>query len=187
MSSNIEIQKICQFCKNQFTAKKTTTKYCSLKCSSKAYKQRDKNQKIENTNLETITIKNKTLLNIKLKEYLTVKEVSLLLGFSTRTIYRLINQNKVIAYNFSERMTVIKRSDIDALFETPDPEFEIVIRRVEKKKQAEIKDCYTITEIQEKFNISNGALYNLLKRKNIPKFSKGKFTYVAKKDIETLF
>lgn len=187
MSSNIEIQKICQFCNNQFTAKKTTTKYCSLKCSSKAYKQRDKNKKIENTNLETITIKNKTLLNIKLKEYLTVKEVSLLLGFSARTIYRLIKQNKVIAYNFSERMTVIKRSDIDALFETPDPEFEIVIRRVEKKKQAEIKDCYTITEIQKKFNISNGALYNLLKRKNVPKFSKGKFTYVAKNDIEALF
>jgi len=41
-----------------------------------------------------------------------------------------------------------------------------------------------ITEIQKKFNISIGALYNLIKRNNIGKFSQGKFTYVAKKDIE---
>ena len=73
---------------------------------------------------------------------------------------------------------------LDALFEKPQIGFEIVLRPIELRKQAEIKDCYTITEIQKKFSLSNGALYNLIKRNNISKFSKGKFTYVAKKDIE---
>nr|WP_315250716.1 helix-turn-helix domain-containing protein [uncultured Flavobacterium sp.] len=87
-------------------------------------------------------------------------------------------------YNFSKRKTLIKRSEINALFEKLKIGFEVVIRPIEKSKQAEIKDCYTITEIQKKFNISSGTLYNLIKRNNISKFSQGKFTYVAKKDIE---
>ena len=184
MSSNISVYRICGFCGSEFLAKKTTTKYCSLKCASKDYKRRLRNQKIENSNLQTIKIKNQPLIDLKDKEFLTVKQLALLLGFSIKTVYRLISTKRINAYNFSERKTLIRRSDIDALFEKPQIGFEIVLQPTEQRKQAEIKDCYTITEIQTKFNISSGALYNLIKRNNISKFSKGKFTYVAKKDIE---
>lgn len=187
MSSNIEVTRICQFCEKEFIAKTTKTKFCSLQCGSRAYKKRTRQQKIVNSDIETITLKSKPLLELKDKEFLTVKEVSLLLGFSTMTIYRLINENKISAYNFSQRMTVIKRSEIDALFQFIEPNYEIVIRPKEKKKNAEITDCYNITEIQQKFNISSGALYNIIKRNNIHKFTKGKFTYIAKTDIEPIF
>lgn len=186
MNSNISVSKICVFCGYEFTVHNATTKYCSLKCSSKDYKRRLRNQKIENSNLQTIKIKNKPLIDLKDKEFLTVKQLALLLGFSIKTVYRLINaKKKMNAYNFSDRKTLIRRYDIDALFEKPDIGFEVVLRPIEQKKQAEIKDCYSITEIQKKFNISSGILYNLIKRNNISKFSKGKFTYVAKKDIES--
>ncbi|MBZ4034213.1 helix-turn-helix domain-containing protein [Flavobacterium sp. 17A] len=184
MSSNISVYRICGFCGCEFLAKKTTTKYCSLKCASKDYKRRLRNQKIENSNLQTIKIKNQPLIDLKDKEFLTVKQLALLLGFSVKTVYRLINTKGINAYNFSKRKTLIRPTDIDALFDKPQIGFEVVVRPVEQSKQAEIKDCYTITEIQKKFNISSGALYNLIKRNNINKFSKGKFIYVAKKDIE---
>lgn len=184
MSSNISVYRICGFCGFEFVAHKTTTKYCSLKCSSKDYKRRLKNQKIESSNLQTIKIKNQPLIDLKDKEFLNVKQLALLLGFSTKTVYRLINAKTINTYNFSKRKILIKRSDINALFEVPQTGFEIVIRSIEKRKNDEIKDCYTITEIQKKFNISNGVLYNLIKRNNISKFLQGKFTYVAKKDIE---
>lgn len=187
MSSNIEVIRICQFCEKEFTAKTTKTKFCSLACSSKAYKKRTRQQKIANSNLETTIIKSKPILDLKDKEFLTVKEVALLLGFAPKTVYRLISQNKIIAYNFSERMTVVKRSELDALFQIIEPNYEIVIRPKERKKESNIADCYTITEIQQKFNISNGALYNIIKRNNIHKFTKGKFTYVSKTDIEAIF
>jgi len=186
MSSNISVYRICGFCGFEFLAKKTTTKYCSLKCASKDYKRRLRNQKIENSNLQTIRIKNQPLIELKDKEFLTVKQLALLLGFSAKTVYRLINTKRINAYNFSERKTLIRRCDINALFENPKIEFEVVLRPIGQVKQAAIKDCYTITEILKKFNISSGALYNLIRRNNIYKFSQGKFTYVAKKDIEAL-
>jgi len=184
MSSNISVYRICGFCSSEFLAKKTTTKYCSLKCASKDYKRRLKNQKIESSNLQTIKIKNQPLIELKDKEFLTVKQLALLLGFSVKTVYRLINTKRINAYNFSERKTLIRRCDINALFEKPQIGFEVVLRPIEQKKQTKITDCYTITEIQEKFNISSGALYNLIKRNNISKFSQGKFTYIGKKEID---
>lgn len=186
MSSNIEIQRICECCNHEFTAKKTTTRFCSHKCASRAYKLRLKNDKIEKSNIETLKIKNKPIIDLKDKEFLTVKEVSLLLGFSTRTLYRMINENKINAYNFTERKTIIKRSDIDLLFEKPKPHHQDIIV-LKQEEMPKIEDCYTITEIVQKFNISNGALYNLIKRKKINKFSKGKYTYITKKDIEAIF
>ncbi|RXR16311.1 DNA-binding protein [Flavobacterium amnicola] len=186
MSSNIEVLRICQYCNNEFIAKKTTTKHCSHKCASRAYKQRLKVLKIEESNAETFKIKNKTIVDLKEKEFLTVKEVSLLLGFSTRTLYRMINENKLNAHKFTERKTIVKRSDIDLLFEQPKPQ-QSKTNLLEPIKNPEIIDCYTISEIVEKFNISNGALYNLIKRKNINKFSKGKYTYIAKRDIDIIF
>lgn len=184
MSSNISVYRLCGFCGFEFVEYKTSTKYCSLKCSSKDYKRRLKNQKIESSNLQTIKIKNQPLIDLKDKEFLNVKQLGLLLGFSAKIVYRLINAKTINTYNLSKRKILIKRSDINALFEVPQTGFEIVIRSIEKRKNDEIKDCYTITEIQKKFNISNGVLYNLIKRNNISKFSQGKFTYVAKKDIE---
>lgn len=184
MSSNIEIQRICEHCNTEFTARKTTTKYCSHKCNSKAYKANLKKTKIEKSNTETYIIKNAPILNLKAKEYLSISEVCQLIGISRRTLYRMIERQELSIGKFGKR-TIIRRIDIDLLFKAKPQQQEK--KTLEKIKQPEIKDCYTITEVQQKFNISNGALYNLIKRKNINKFSKGKFTYIVKKDIEAIF
>jgi hypothetical protein len=44
-----------------------------------------------------------------------------------------------------------------------------------------------MSEAQDKFKISEGALYNLIKRNKIPKFRNGKYTYVKKIDLEKIF
>ena len=59
MSSNIRIQRICQQCKNEFTAKTTVTKYCSDRCSKRAYKAR---QKAEETKREFLTLEELKIL-----------------------------------------------------------------------------------------------------------------------------
>lgn len=50
------------------------------------------------------------------KEILTVKEAATLLNCSVKSIYRFINDGQIKAANLGDRLTRIKRSDIDDLF-----------------------------------------------------------------------
>lgn len=121
MSSNIEIQKICQHCGNEFTAKTTVTKYCSHNCARKAYKLRIKQEKISKSNQETnsqklLSISDLKLEEIKQKDFLSIKEASKLLGVSDRTFYRLM-KNGTISFKKLGNRTIISRIEINKLFE----------------------------------------------------------------------
>ncbi|WP_018615240.1 helix-turn-helix domain-containing protein [Segetibacter koreensis] len=117
MSSKIELQRICQQCGKEFTARTTVTKFCSDNCAKRAYKVRVMVAKIAASNIETETIKNKTLEDLKEKEFLTVRQVSKLIGCSRQNVYKLINGGKLKATNILQKKTLVKRSEIDKLFE----------------------------------------------------------------------
>jgi excisionase family DNA binding protein len=116
MSSNIKIQRVCQYCRNEFIARMTTTRYCGHTCNSRAYKAKERGQKIEASNTETLGIKLKPIEILKAKEFLSVREAAKLLNCSLRTTYRLIDNGTIKALNLSERKTTIRRVDIDNLF-----------------------------------------------------------------------
>jgi excisionase family DNA binding protein len=118
MSSNISIKRICQYCKTEFIARTTVTKYCSHKCNSRHYKAKQKEQKIKKSNTETVKIKTLPMELVKAKEFLTVKEVSQLLNCSVRTVYNYIDNGNISAVNLGQRLTRVKRSEIDKLFST---------------------------------------------------------------------
>ncbi|MGY5351013.1 helix-turn-helix domain-containing protein [Wenyingzhuangia sp. IMCC45533] len=178
MSSNIRIQKKCQHCKSEFTAKTTVTKYCSLQCSRKAYKLRMRNQKIEEAHKETQSTITQEVSLFKTKEYLTVKETSTLLGCSKWTIYRLIESKRLKSFNLGIQKTMIRRIDIDELFQ--------IKKETRLPEDIDIKDCYFVNQILDIYNVSEKALYSMIKRNQIPKIKKGKYTYVPKKEIDNL-
>ncbi len=184
MSTNIRVKRICQHCAKTFEAKTTVTKYCDLKCASRAYKARLKAGKIQSSNQETQEIKALDLDPIKSKEFLTIPDAAKLLNCSLRTAYRIINNGKITSVNLSERKTLVRRSDIDKLFDqapvipAPEPK-----QRIFKLK---VENCYTISDIQQKYNISEKALYDLIKRNNIEKHQDGKFVYLQKSIIDKL-
>ncbi len=120
MSSKIEIQKICEFCGDEFTAKTTVTRFCSHTCNSRDYKKRQKENKIGKANKKTNSkiLQSFTELNleaIKQKDFLSIKEAYSLLGLSERTFYRLMKTGTIQAARLGKR-TIIKRSEIDKLF-----------------------------------------------------------------------
>jgi excisionase family DNA binding protein len=117
MSSNIEVQKICEYCGNEFTARKTTSKTCSDRCVKLYYKQRKRAAKIEETTKTTIQIKNKPIEELKAKEFLTVRDAAKLLSCSRQTVYSLINSGKLKAVNIKVKKTIVKRTDLDKLFD----------------------------------------------------------------------
>lgn len=180
MSSNIEVTRICQYCNKEFKARTTKTRYCSHKCNSAHYKAKKRNKNIVESNVEVKRKKDLSIEELKAKEFLTVTEVSKLIGCSRQNIYKLINSGKLKATNILEKKTIVQRCDIDLFFE-----------EVRKSKEAKplsinIDDCYFLKEILEKYSISEKALYELILRNEIPKVRKGKYTYVPKKMIDNL-
>jgi hypothetical protein len=80
MSSNMHIERVCKFCNSKFIAGTTKTQYCSNKCSSKAYKQASRQEKVEIAKVEaTISGKIRTTVNFPLlagKKLLTITEAT---------------------------------------------------------------------------------------------------------------
>lgn len=116
MSSNIKITRVCQYCGKEFIARTTVTRCCSDNCAKRFYKQRQKQLKIEKSEIETNKVRFKPVQELNEKEFLTVRDASLLLRCSIRTAYQLITTGKIKAVNISQRKTLIKRSEIDKLF-----------------------------------------------------------------------
>jgi excisionase family DNA binding protein len=181
MSSNIRLTRICQHCGNEFTAKTTVTQYCSDHCAKRAYKARIKAGKIDKSNSELLSIKQRPIEEVKAKDFLTVPDVAMLLNCSKRTAYYLIKRGNLKAVNISERKTLIKRSDIDKLFEQP---------QLEAKKTVvgfDESECYNVADVRKKYGISQTALRNLITKHKISTFYKGWFAFVPKKEIDKLF
>jgi excisionase family DNA binding protein len=166
MSTNIKVQRICQQCGKEFTAKTTTTRYCSHKCNSRAYKANAKGLKIEISNIQTLTFKTKPIEELKVKPFLSVMEACILIGISRRTLYRMLQRGEVNAGKAGRR-TIVRRDDLDRLFAQNLPDKE------PGPRQYDINECYNLTEIQEKYGISESAVQKLIKRHNIPKIKNG--------------
>jgi predicted DNA-binding transcriptional regulator AlpA len=195
MSSNIKIQRICQHCGNEFTARTTVTRFCSMKCTKAFNRQKQRAGKVEQSNKETQRIKSQPIEELKAKEFLSVTQVSKLIGCSRQNVYNLINTGKLNATNILLKKTIVKRSDLDKLFKDPanqtKPEGIPETQKQElnewlKAGGFDITDCYNLTEVQDKYGISETALQNLIKRNSIPKIKKGWFAYVPKTIIDKL-
>tara|TARA_R110002012_G_scaffold313517_1_gene525178 strand:- start:5327 stop:5683 length:357 start_codon:yes stop_codon:yes gene_type:complete len=116
MSSKIRVQRICKYCEREFTARTTATKYCSHKCNQRDYKARKRAEKVRQSNTRTTIIKNQPIEQLQAKEFLTVREVAQLLNCSVRSAYYYIKSGTISAVNIGQRMTRVKRSEIDKLF-----------------------------------------------------------------------
>jgi len=115
MSSNIRINRICQYCNKEFEARKTTSKTCSDYCAKMFYKARQKAAKIEQSNAETKQVIAKPIEEIKAKDFLSITDTCKLLGISRWTIWRIIKKEEIKAVKIGKRV-VISRESINSLF-----------------------------------------------------------------------
>ena len=192
MSSNIRINRICQQCRREFIARTTVTKYCSDKCSKAAYKARKRAEKLKQSNAETTRIKQLPIEQLKAKEFLSINEVCQLVGISRRTVYRLIEQGDLKKIKVGSR-TIIKRAALNKLLSNKENEKPEIsneqmkdLKDWKQKGVFDMNDCYTLTEIQDKYGVSESTVRQLIKRNSIPKMKKGWYAYVPKQIIDEL-
>ncbi|WEK21693.1 MAG: helix-turn-helix domain-containing protein [Candidatus Pedobacter colombiensis] len=175
MSSNIKINTICQYCGNDFIAKTTVTRYCSMKCNRKTYKHKIMQGKLQGKEQRMFEIKAKPMIELKAKEFLLVRDAAVLLNSSRQTIYSLIKAGKIKAKNILKKKTLIPRIEIDKLFQQ---EPGVPLITLKKPKPLKVKDFYTIGEAEKVTGMSSKALHSLILKHNIPKFQKGAHVYI---------
>jgi excisionase family DNA binding protein len=191
MSSSITVRRICEHCKYEFSAKTTVTKYCSNKCASKAYKARLRATKVIQSNIQTEALRNRPIEEIKAKDYLSINEACKLIGLSRRTIYRLIDQGHIIKHKVGTR-SLLNRAALDKyIIGTASP-----LHKADKpinesdtighNNSLEISECLSLDEVMEIYGISESALHQLIRRKQIPRMRKGKKAYIPKNIIESI-
>lgn len=118
MSTNIKVNKVCEYCGESFIAKTTVTRYCSHKCNSRHYKQRKREEKLKKVPMQNKIVKlalpEVDFGRLAQMEFLSIKEATALLGVSERTIYRLMKSGDLETKKIGRR-TIITRSAIDKL------------------------------------------------------------------------
>ena len=179
MASNIDIQKKCEWCGKLFIAHKTSTRCCSHRCANLAYKEKTRQKRVsEFQTMVNQQIEKEDCID---KDFFTPSEAAKYIGISRATFYRYLETNLIKSVQL-KRKTIIRRRDIEALFDNASP----YKKHLPRSKQS-ITDFYTTNEIKEKYNIQESWLYKIAKENNIPRtFNRGK-TYWSKKHIDSYF
>lgn len=169
----------CPICGTSFTPKTINSRYCSEKCSRKAYKRKvaeEKRQQELNTIAESVPDN---------RPYISVPEAIAIYGVAKSTLYRLIRQGHIPAINLGTRLLRIDRQKLESIFP---------IRQEQKKDEPKpmlfdlsFENCYTITEIAEKYGLSLTTVCNHIRKYGIPMRHQGKSIYVPKTEIHKLY
>lgn len=181
-ASKYKIERICEVCGTPFFAKMIDSKYCSPKCSKKAYSMKKAQEKKEQQQMEMAEKIPQS------REYISIAEAVAMFGVSRDTIYRLIRSGQLPAVNLGTRLTRISRAQIESMFHVVAQPQEITVApRSQKTYKFDSSDSYTIGEVSKKFGVSDSTVYKTIRRMSIPTCQKGKFVYVPKVEIEKVF
>ena len=181
MSSNIKVERICEWCGNKFIAQTTVTRFCCKRCAEHSYKERLRQKKVAVSNQETAQS------NIKWRDrdYLTPTQAAELLGIGRKSIYRYIRSGKIKVVRFS-RKTLISKTDLQAMFDFLTTKETQSVEPAEKKSKS-LADFYTRADIREKYGVKDSWIYKVVAENNVPKtIIRGK-AYFSKSHIDRLF
>ena len=181
MSSNIKVERICEWCGNKFIAQTTVTRFCCKRCAEHSYKERLRQKKMAVSNQETAQS------NIKWrdKDYLTPTQAAELLGIGRMSIYRYIRNGKIKVVRFA-RKTLISKADIQAMFDFLTPKESTSTEPAEKKSKS-LSDFYTRADIREKYGVKDSWIYKVVSENNVPKtIIRGK-AYFSKSHVDRVF
>ena len=103
-------KKICQHCGKEFIACYQRTEYCSARCASLADKQRKRNERLKETQLEVRERERLALLD---KNWLTLSDAARLMQMSRTTLYKVIADHGIELKRFSARTVRIARADLE--------------------------------------------------------------------------
>ena len=192
MSLFMYYEKLCEQCGKQFTAHKSTTRFCSKYCADAAYKEklRRMNQSLFLAVSDGAGEKKETRVA---RDIMSPRLVAEYLGVDVRTVYRYFERGLIPSVRLGGR-TLVRRADVDRLFDNA-PAYRKRMRDGEgkcgKNKSAssseDVSLYTTVKEVSEKYGLSPAGADKVLKNSGITLIKhKGKNFYYFS-EVEALF
>lgn len=183
MRAKEPIRKLCACCGKEFQASRQDTLYCSHDCNRKAYRETKRKEVITLT--KTLVSKKKieqAVVDLSNREYLSISEAARLLGWCKQSVYNYCHKGIIPAKRISQRTTLIRRKDIESLFDEIEP-YEILTTGERKP----IDDWYTLDDITEKYGLLRHRIRKIINAEEIPTKKDGTRTLIAKGKIDAYF
>ena len=156
------------------------SRYCSRSCNGKAYKEKQKKEKLQKYDEEQNARPLQIAGAIGEKAFLSPSEAATLLGISRATMYRHMASGLIHALQLRGR-TIIRRSDIEKLFD----ETTTYKKRTYGRKVSML--YYTTQEIMDKYQIQKKTIYRRCQLNNIPKIEEGNRVYYNRAQLYFFF
>ena len=187
----------CAYCGKVFTTNSGMQKYCSEECAEQAKETKKKRQRDFLQAIEPV-------MEIHQQEYLTFSKAAILLGCTRQYVYKLVEQGKLPASRLSSRMALVRKSDIEKMFEA-NPYNRVLLctktkKSVSKKMKSPAKDkakeeratdevleYYSGEEVKQIYKVKQSWLYASAKRHQIPMCRIAGRNYYSKKHIDAIF
>lgn len=146
-------------------------------------------------------------MELQQQEYLTFSKAAILLGCTRQYVYKLVEQRKLPASRLSSRMALVRKSDIEKMFEAnpynrvlpytkPKKDTSKKKASVDEKKQKaqstssysdEVLEYYSGEEVKQIYKVKQSWLYASAKRHQIPMCRIAGRNYYSKKHIDAVF
>ena len=182
--SKLKIPRVCEHCSKPFEAKTVITRFCSKSCANKSGKENKKQEK-KQKEIESLLEKySNKIAEVQTREFISVSEATIMYGISKDTIHRMIKRGLINGVNIGVRLTRVKRADLENLFSTIEMPIE---KKKAEKPTFEIGNCYTLSEVSEKYNANPSTVSSAIRKNNIPKKKVGSFVYAPKNLIDKIF
>ncbi len=183
MRAKEPIRKICEYCGCEFEAYTQTARYCSHDCNRKAYREIKRKKIISLTaSIASQTKREQARVDLSEREYISISDAAAIMGVSRWTIYRNVVHGIIPAKRLSKRTTLIRKKDIEALFEVVEP-YEVLTTGERKP----IDEWYTIDEVTEKYGLLRHRIRKIINAECIPTKKAGTRTLIAKSKIDAYF
>ena len=186
----------CAYCGKVFTTNSGMQKYCSEECAEQAKETKKKRQR---DFLRAVV----PMMELQQQEYLTFSKAAILLGCTRQYVYKLVEQGKLPASRLSNRMALVRKSDIEKMFEAnpynrvlpcSKPKKTSMRQKTSSKRgnknvkpTDEVLEYYSGEEVKQIFKVKQSWLYASAKRHQIPMCRIAGRNYYSKKHIDAVF
>lgn len=181
-------QKKCEYCGKIFTAQKSNTRFCSRQCAERANKQR-----LRDWSRGIVQSKNDLEVKESARIVMTPAQLAIYLGVCRRTVYNYIVAGKIKALQIQGK-TLIRKSDVDKMFDEAPPYHKKTILHEEKAvpsspsgKPSTTYDYTTAKEVAERYHLSPAGADKLLKKSGITLVAHRGKHYYPLSEVEALF